>query len=323
MANWLHAGATEPVARLLRDGRVESIHHGVLAVVDAHGKKVASAGDPKVAVYPRSTLKPLQTLAVLNTGVELTDLEVALTSASHSGSKVHQDAVHEFLLDHQLSPGLLQCPADWPLDRDERLAMMARGDDKNQLAMNCSGKHTGFLAACQHQGWELDTYLSPLHPLQRAIISTVEEYSGEAPNQVSIDGCGAPLLGLSVLGLAKAMARLVSEDSEHSRRIVESIGKNAWAIAGTGHANTVVIEKLGGIAKIGAEGLVVIAVPSGYAVAVKILDGSMRATTPVALEALRQVGAIDDTVATALITQTTEQVYGGESLLGGLEVTLD
>jgi L-asparaginase II len=322
MPNWLHAGATEPVARLVRDNKVESIHHGVLAVVDSHGKKVASAGDPKVAVYPRSTLKPLQTLAVLNTGVELSDVEVALTSASHSGSKDHQDAVYEFLLNHQLSPGLLQCPADWPLDRDERLAMMARGEDKNQLAMNCSGKHTGFLAACQHKGWELDSYLSPVHPLQRAIISTVEEYSGEAPAQVSIDGCGAPLLGLSILGLARAMARLVSEDSAHSRRIVESIGTNAWAIAGHGHANTVVIERLGGIAKIGAEGLVVIAVPSGYAVAVKILDGSMRATTPVALEALRRVGAIDEAAAQALIARTSEQVFGGESLLGGLEVTL-
>jgi L-asparaginase II len=303
---------------------VESVHHGVLAVVNAEGKKLGSAGDPRVAVYPRSTLKPLQTLAVLRTGVDLSDLEIALTTASHSGSGTHREAVKQFLLGQQLSPGLLQCPADWPLDRHERLAMVAAGEtEPTQLAMNCSGKHAGFLAACQHQGWELDSYLSPTHPLQRAIVSTIEAFSGETISYTSVDGCGAPLHALSIFGLAKAMAALVSSDDPLAARIVSAVGAHAWAIAGEGHANTVVIERLGGIAKIGAEGLVVIALPSGVAVAVKILDGSMRATTPVALEALRLAGALDDSTARELIALNSERVMGGSRELGGLQVTLD
>lgn len=324
MPSWLSPQATEPVAQIVRDGRVESVHHGVLAVVNAEGKKLYSVGDPKVAVFPRSTLKPLQTLAVLDTGVELTDLEVALTTASHSGSVRHREAVREFLLGQQLSPGLLQCPPDWPLDRDERIAMMAGGEtEPTQLAMNCSGKHAGFLAACQHQGWELDSYLSPTHPLQRSIVSTVETYTGEAVSFSSTDGCGAPLHAVSIQGLATAMAKLVSSDDPHARRIVSAVGAHAWAIAGDGHANTVVIDRLGGIAKIGAEGLVVIALPSGVAVAVKILDGSMRATTPVALEALLRAGALDADTARDLIAHTSEKVFGGTEELGGLVVTLD
>jgi len=323
MASWLSPQATEPVAQIVRDGRVESIHHGVVAVVNAEGKKLGSVGDPSVLVYPRSTLKPLQTLAVVNTVVELSDLEIALTTASHSGSREHRDAVKDFLLGQQLSPELLQCPADWPLERAERLAMEAEGETKpNQLAMNCSGKHAGFLAACQHMGWELDSYLSPDHPLQRAIVSTIESFSGEAISHSSIDGCGAPLHAISVLGLATAMAAFVSSEDPSAQRIVKAVGANAWAIAGRGHANTVVIERLGGIAKIGAEGLVVIALPSGVAVAVKILDGSMRATTPVALDALRRAGALDEATANELIALTSERVFGGSRELGGLRVSL-
>ena len=324
MATWLSPQATQPVAELVRDGRVESIHHGVVAVMDAQGKKLGSAGDPRVAVYPRSTLKPLQTLAVLHTGVELSDLEVALTTASHSGSGRHRTAVKEFLFGQQLSPELLQCPADWPLDRKERLAMVAEGEtEPNQLAMNCSGKHAGFLAACQHKGWELDSYLSPSHPLQQEIVATIEAYSGEPITDSSTDGCGAPLHALSVMGLARAMASLVASEDPLAQRIVSAVNAHAWAIAGEGHANTVVIERLGGIAKIGAEGLVVIALPNGVAAAVKILDGSMRATTPVALEALRLAGALDDTTARGLISANSERVFGGSQELGGLKVTLD
>lgn len=323
MANWLSPHATEPVAEITRGGRVESVHFGVMAVVDASGRKLASAGDPRVAVYPRSTLKPLQTLTVLATGVELTDLEVALTTASHNGSAAHRDAVAGFLARHQLGQSLLQCPADWPLDKDERVAMLAASEQPNQLAMNCSGKHSGFLAACQHVGWPLDSYLEPSHPLQQAIVATIEDYTAEKVTHSSVDGCGAPLHAVSVLGLARAMARVVSEKSAGSERLLSAVAKHPWAIAGEGHANTVVIERLGGIAKIGAEGLVVIAVPSGVAVTVKILDGSMRATTPLALETLKRVGAVESTTADALIQLTSEKVFGGDELLGGLAVRLD
>lgn len=323
MPTWFSASAGQPVAELVRDGKVESVHHGIVAVANATGEIVRQWGNPQAAVYPRSTLKPLQTLTVLETGVELSDLEVALATASHSGSAAHRLAVSDFLLRHQLSQSLLQCPRDWPLDREERAQMVAGGETEPiQLAMNCSGKHTGFLAACQHMGWDLASYLDADHPLQRAIVKTVEEYTGESISFSSTDGCGAPLHAVSVAGLAKAMSRLVSEDHPHSKKILTAVSLHPWAIDGEGRPNTLVIERLGGIAKIGAEGLVVIAVPSGVAVAVKIVDGSMRATTPVALEALKQVGAIESSSADALTQLTTERVFGGSQVLGSLRVTL-
>ena len=158
------------VAELLRDDIVESLHHGIIAVVDAHGSRLLERGNADAIVFPRSTLKPLQAQAVLATGVDLTDLEIALTTASHCGSARHRKAVAAFLDRHGLSAQALQCPIDWPLGLAQRAEMAAASPVGDRLAMNCSGKHAGFLAACVHQGWDLDSYLEPTHPLQQAIL---------------------------------------------------------------------------------------------------------------------------------------------------------
>lgn len=323
MATWLSPAQTTPVAALIRDGQHESLHHGVVAVVDADGTELYRAGDPGVLVYPRSTLKPLQTLAVLKSGVDLSALEIALATSSHQGSREHREAIVDFLHHHQLSQSLLQCPADWPLDPAARAAMMAEGEEANTLAMNCSGKHSAFLAACQHAGWDLASYLDRQHPLQRSIVSVIENYCGEIISHTSVDGCGAPLHALTLSGLARGLARLVSEIDPMSHAIVSAVAAHPWAISGKGSANTVVIERLGGIAKIGAEGLVVIALPDGVTVAVKILDGSMRATTPVALWALGKVGAVEGRLVEELLEALSEKVYGGSRQLGHLSVTLN
>ena len=323
MASWLSASQATPVASVFRDGHEESIHHGFVVVVDADGSELFRAGDPTVLVYPRSTVKPLQTLAVLKTGVELDDLEVALATSSHSGSAEHREAILAFLQHHQLSQSLLQCPPDWPLDPAERSALVANGGERSVVAMNCSGKHSAFLAACQHAGWDLGSYLESSHPLQRSIVNVIENYCGEIISDSSVDGCGAPLHAMSLLGLARGLARLVTEDSPLPQRIVKAVASYPWAISGRGLPNTEVIEQFGGIAKIGAEGLVVIALPDGQTAAVKILDGSMRATTPVALWALGKVGALEGDVADSLSEKFSEKVYGGEKQLGRLKVTLN
>lgn len=322
MPEWLRAEDATVVASIERDGHSESVHHGIAVVVDSQGAPLLEVGNPQAVVYPRSTLKPLQTLAVLRTGVELTDQEIALATASHSGSTRHRDAVSDFLRRHVLSPDLLQCPADWPLSTMEKAALIAEGGTKSVLAMNCSGKHTGFLAACQHRGDPLQTYLEPSHPLQRDIRAAVEELTGETIAYSSVDGCGAPLHALSLHGLARGLSALVTSDEPEAQRIVQAVGAHPWAIAGENHPNTRVIETLGGIAKIGAEGLLVIALPSGITAAVKILDGSMRATTPVALEALAVVGAIEANIVQNLRAQLDEPVLAGARVAGGLVVTL-
>lgn len=311
------------VATITRDGRVESVHRGIGVVVDASGTVIHQVGDASALVYPRSTLKPVQTLAVLETGISFTPLEMVLATASHQGTARHRAAIAGFLLDHQLGQGLLQCPADWPLDEKAKEEMLVAGETSpTAIAMNCSGKHAGFLACCQHMGWSLDDYLDNGHPLQMAIRQRVEELAGEQISHTTPDGCGAPLHRISLIGLARAIAGVSRGDSAHSQALLAALVEHPWAIAGPGHANTVVIEALGGVAKIGAEGLVVIGLPGGLTTAVKILDGSMRATTPVALSLLRAVGAGESAVIDALIAETSATIYGGGSVTGGLNVVI-
>jgi len=311
-----------PVAVTTRDGVVESLHHGIVAVVGHDGDTLLERGNTHQPVYPRSTLKPFQALAVLATGVELTELETALTTASHCGSPRHRVAVASFLERFGLSETDLQCPIDWPLGAPERAEMQRDLGHGDRLAMNCSGKHAGFLAACRHQGWDPDTYLEPDHPLQKAIREEITQWTGEDIAFSSVDGCGAPLHQVSTLGLARGIARLTGSSDPQAKALLGAVAHHPWALDGDGRANTVTIQRLGGIAKIGAEGLVVIGVPGGIAVAVKILDGSMRATTPVAVHALASVGAISEHDAQALAALAAEPVRGGERVIGGLEVRL-
>jgi L-asparaginase II len=301
---------------------VESVHHGIIAVVDSAGELLLERGDSRIAVYPRSTLKPLQTLALLGTGVELTPLEIALSTASHCGSIAHRDAIEAFLQRHGLGPEGLQCPVDWPLGASERADMLATQGAPSRLAMNCSGKHAGFLAATRHSGWDEATYLEATHPLQRAIRETIETWSGESVAFSSTDGCGAPLHALSTRGLARAIASVASGKTPGARSLLDAVSAHAWALDGQGRANTITIQTIGGIAKIGAEGLVVIGTPDGVAVAVKIIDGSMRATTPVALEALVRVGAIESTQRDRILAGMADPVMGGDRIIGGLRVQI-
>ena len=320
--HWLDAGDAAVVAELIRDEQTESIHHGVVAVVDREGTLLLERGNAEAIVYPRSTLKPVQAIALLETGLELSPLELTLSTASHCGSRRHRDAVAHFLEAHGFSESALGCPEDWPLGPAERAELAAEGGTPSRLAMNCSGKHASFLAACSHSGWHTEDYLSLEHPLQQAIVDTITRYADEPPALSSTDGCGAPLHALSLRGLARAIARVSTAETEHEQRLLSAVRDNAWAIDGEGRDNTVTIETLGGIAKIGAEGLVVIGTPDGVAVAVKILDGSMRATSLVALGALESVGAISARDAASFSARVAHPVMGGDHIIGGLKVRI-
>jgi len=319
----LQTASAPVVAVVTREGIPESVHRGIGVVVDPSGKILRSVGDADTLIFPRSTLKPVQTLTVIELGTPLEPLEMALASASHLGSEKHTRAVAAFLHNHQLSESLLQCPADWPLGEAAKEDLLrSQKPEKSRLAMNCSGKHTGFLACCQHMGWELENYLATTHPLQVAIAQRLADLAGEKIALTTPDGCGAPLHQISLTGLARAISRVVAGETPESAALVSAIAEHSWAIAGEGHANTVVIDALGGIAKIGAEGLVVIGLPSGVVAAVKILDGSMRATTPFALSLLGSVGAVETALIDTLVEQTSARIYGGTAVTGGLSVVI-
>jgi L-asparaginase II len=165
--------------------------------------------------------------------------------------------------------------------------------------MNCSGKHAAMLVACKQNGWPLEGYLDPGHPLQRRILDVVERFTGERPSATGIDGCGAPVHALSLTALARGIARIATSRSNSPFAIYreagflgEAIRENGWVIAGPGQPDTIVIERLGLFVKSGAEGVVVASADNGTTVALKILDGNLRAGMIVALNLLADAGAV-------------------------------
>lgn len=315
----LAADGTVELAVLERSGMIESRHLGAAIVVAPDGSPLRTLGDTDALIYPRSSLKPLQAVAVLRSGVTLDGEQLVLATASHSGTADHQRVVAGMLAAAGLTEDDLGCPLDWPSDPAAAAqARMTR--NPTRLAMNCSGKHASFLLSCVQNGWSTDDYLDPLHPLQRLIRDTVEEFSGTPVGHLGTDGCGAPLFGISLRGLATAISTVTQGLEESTARLVSAIRQHPWAIDGPGRANTTVIEELGLVAKLGAEGVNVMAAPDGTTVAVKMLDGSGRATTMVSLDLLAGAGAIDAADARRVVELTTERVLGGGEPVGELRV---
>lgn len=321
-AGALSAAGVVELAVIERSGLIESRHLGAAAVVDAAGGILRAVGDVHATVYPRSTLKPLQTMAMLATGAVFDDDELVLATASHCGSPAHLAVVERMLAADGRDASALQCPPQWPLGSREKAERMAAGLGPERVTMNCSGKHAAFLRASDALGADPDTYLDPDHLLQRRIVETVEHWTGEAVRHSGLDGCGAPLHATSLASLARGIAGIASGGSLGAARLMRALATEPWAIDGPGRANTVAVERLGVLAKIGAEGLVVIGTPEGAAVAVKVLDGSMRATTPVALALLVAEGLVDAQAAAEVADAITEPVLGGDTVVGGLRVTL-
>jgi L-asparaginase II len=300
------------LAVIERSGLIESRHLGAAVVVAPDGAVVRELGDGAALVYGRSTLKFLQAVAVLRAGVQLAGPQLVLASASHRGTARHVAVVREILDRAGLGEDALQCPVDWPLDGAARREASA----PLRITMNCSGKHAAFLLACVENGWPTASYLEPDHPLQRLIRSTVEDHTGEPVEHTGTDGCGAPVFAVTLRGLARAVSR-VSTDPEASA-LVAAIRADSWALDTPAVAKA--IDELGIIAKNGAEGVFVAAAPDGTAVALKIIDGSSRASLPVALSLLGDT--IDRDAAARVIAATTDPVLGGGSPVGVLRATV-
>lgn len=317
MTDVLTAAGTVELAVVERSGMVESRHLGAAVVVDAQGGVVRELGDVDALVYPRSTLKPLQALTVLRAGVDLDGEELVLATASHAGTAEHVAVVRRMLTRAGLDEDALACPADWPFDARSRDGMR----EPTRLTMNCSGKHAAFLLAAVHNGWPVQSYLDPEHPLQQRIRDTVEEFTGMAVEHSGVDGCGAPVHAVTLRGLATAISRVTgTTDDAGAHRLAAAVRAHPWAIDGHGRANTVTVQKLGLIAKLGAEGVMVMGAPDGTAVALKVLDGSLRAATAVALQLLVSAGAVEREAADEVIALTTEPVLGGGRPVGALRV---
>jgi L-asparaginase II len=303
------------VAEVVRSGFTESWHRGAVAGLAADGRQVISVGHTDVPFLPRSANKPLQAVAMLRCGLGLEAELLALAAASHSGEDFHVDGVRKILSGAGLSEDDLRCPASWPLDADTAHRLIARGEGMSRIRMNCSGKHAAMLATCAVNGWPTGSYLAPDHPLQQAVRHTVEELAGQQVAATGVDGCGAPLFGLTLAGLARAFRVLVlAAPGTPERRVADAMRAYPEWTSGTHRDERRLMAAVPGLlVKSGAEGVDAFALADGHGVrsgAVKIDDGGQRARTPVTVAVLRQLGAVvPDELAAVPVT-------GGDAVVG-------
>ncbi len=305
------------VAEVVRSGFREGMHRGSVAVLDASGALVASIGDVRGPIFPRSSNKPMQAVGMLRCGLKLRDdADLALVAASHSGEPMHISRVRAMLAAGGLTDADLRTPADLPLSETARADLLAAGGQAAPVYMNCSGKHTGMLRTCVEAGWTRDDYRDPEHPLQRRIRETVAEFCGEPAAAVGVDGCGAPVLSMSLTALARAFGHFVSApDGTDERRVADAMRAYPELVSGTGADDERLMHGVPGLlSKGGAEGVVGVAIPNVGAVALKIDDGAARARMPVLTTALRYLGVR----APVLDSLAEFTVRGGGRPVGGV-----
>jgi L-asparaginase II len=310
------APAANPVVvEVTRGDMVESRHRAAIAVVDADGRVVLSAGDIDRAVYPRSAIKPMQALPLVESGAadafRLGEAELALACASHSGEPRHVAAVAAWLARIGCAPSDLECGTHAPVDAAAAGALAVGHIRPSALHNNCSGKHAGFLTVARHMGEPTGGYIGYDHPVQRRVRAALAELCGcdLAAVPHGIDGCGIPQYGIPLRALARGMARLAAPErlpparTAAILRIRAAMAAEPFLVAGSGRFDTAAIEATSGavLVKTGAEGVyAAILTDRGLGLALKVDDGAKRAAEVALGHALRRLGALPDGAATRL-----------------------
>lgn len=301
----------------IRSGQVESTHDVSVAITDGHGAVIRSWGEPDLRFFYRSAVKPFQATITLEAGADLSPEQIAITCASHGGLPAHLALVESNLSGAGLTVDALQCPEAWPRDAAGKdLALIAGHREPTRLFHNCSGKHSGWLAASVASDLPTETYLDPEHPLQVKAAALIEEVTGVATDSVGVDGCGAPTLRGNLSGLARAFGRLSVETrfaaaATAMRRFPALVSSNnlndgkfaAW---------------WGGPVKVGAQGLIA-AGRHGIGLAAKSHNGDVEMAIAGLLEAARQVGLLSQVAEEALAEVARIPVLGGGRKVGAIE----
>lgn len=281
------------LVEVVRSGFRECVHRGSLVVLDPSGETLLAVGEVNTPIFPRSANKPLQTVAMLRNGfVPADSREVALATSSHGGEPEHVAGVLGLLERNGLTERELRCPPDLPWNDIARARVLAVGGSPRRVFMNCSGKHAAMVAVCAARDWPLESYLDAAHPLQQEIQETIADLSGEDEYELGIDGCGLPIVPLSLTALARAFARLVTGAPDTAERTVaEAVREHPWQVSGTGLDDERLMSTVPGLlCKVGADGVHAGALPDGRAFALKIDDGSERARIPLTAAILHRIG---------------------------------
>lgn len=295
------------LAKVYRGYVLESTHSGSIAVVDSKGNILYKLGNEKRVTFFHSSAKPLQALAVLETGIVeefgLDLKEVAIMASSHSGEKEHIDVLTGIMKKLDVSEEMLRCGAHDPLSKEAAKELYAEGRKPGKLHCNCSGKHLGFMAASKLKGYPVDDYHLVESALQAEIRETISLFGGVNARDIVIgtDGCGVPVYGMPLLNMARAYANLCNDKfhdgkfAKSQNYIISAMTMYPEAVAGKGRFDTEMMRHFGEriIVKTGAEGVCCAGLPGkGVGIALKIEDGAQRATEPVMLEILLQLKVI-------------------------------
>lgn len=284
---------TNPVlAEVLRGTLVESVHRGSVAVFDGDGKSVWEIGETHRPVFPRSAVKLIQALPLVESGAAdaygFGDRELALACASHSGEPLHAETALSMLLRAGLDETALECGCHWPDNHAATIAMARAGGEPNALHNNCSGKHAGFLCTCCHSGIAHESYVKADHRLQGLVRDAMEAVTGAAHDVDSCgtDGCSIPTYAVPLRNFAVGFARIATgnglqpERAKAGRRLMSACMAEPFMVSGTGRADEALMKAAPGriFVKMGAEGVYCAAVPElGLGIVLKCDDGAVRA----------------------------------------------
>jgi len=269
----------DPLRVVVRRGGVVEAVHDVHAVAVQDGQVIAEAGDPRLVTLLRSSAKPFQALPFVRARDDLSELDVAIASASHLASPEQLDAVRSLLA---------KAPAE---EEELELGIVGEGSGPTKLHHNCSGKHAGMLALCRANGWESDGYHALPHPVQQACLTEIAAAADADPVElaVAIDGCGVPTFALRLDQMALMFSRLESIDG--GARVAAAMRAHPELIRGPRAADTLLMQELDGFAaKGGAEGLMCATGPNGLGIALKVEDGNTRAVRAGLAELLSRLG---------------------------------
>jgi L-asparaginase II len=297
------------LVEVMRAGQIESRHRGAVAVVDADGATVLTLGDGECRVYPRSAVKALQVLPLVEGGfadqLGLTDAEIALACASHSGEPEHVGTAKSMLAKAGQDAGCLECGAHWPLNETASRALAASGGTPTALHNNCSGKHAGFICLACGLGEDPRGYVKAEHPAQRAVRAALEDLTGAShtADVCGTDGCSIPTYAVPLTALAFGFAKFgagvgISKGCVRAaERIRTAVADNPFMVAGTNRFDTKMMSALGqrAFTKTGAEGVFCGALPElGFGIAIKCDDGAGRAAEVMMASLIRRFLPLDD-----------------------------
>jgi L-asparaginase II len=294
-------GDNPVLVEVTRGEKIESFHRGAVAVADAQGRIVLALGNVRRPIFPRSAIKPLQAIPLIESGAAdalgLTDCQLAVVCASHSGERVHLDAVRNILAKAGLDENDLACGAQWPLSERATRELERASERPRAIHNNCSGKHAGMLATAVHLGVEPRGYERPEHPVQVEITRVVSGVCAVRLEQsdMGIDGCSVPTWAMPLGSLAQGVARYASGKglspvrAQAAQRLMDACLAAPVMVAGEGRFDTAIMRKLAPsvLVKGGAEGVHCAAMPEvGLGVVVKIDDGAKRAVEMVMMTLL-------------------------------------